>query len=215
MGNLVLAAMTIGRIPNGPAGLCCAHAKHFLLCRRRATLNRGTNGPRGLEGEVKPMVVPSAGILLYRLTDAGEPQVWIAHMGGPFWARKQAAAWSIPKGEYEPGEDPFVAARREFEEEIGVPAPDARYVSLGDFRQPSGKIVTVFAAEADFILDRLVSNTFELEWPKGSGVLREFPEVDDARWVGLAEARVKLVRGQLAVLNVLEERLRAEGRLFE
>jgi predicted NUDIX family NTP pyrophosphohydrolase len=157
------------------------------------------------------VAVHSAGILLYRLRDAGERQVWIAHMGGPFWARKQAAAWSIPKGE----EEPFVAARREFEEEIGVPAPDARYVSLGDFRQPSGKIVTVFAAEADFILDRLVSNTFELEWPKGSGVLREFPEVDDARWVGLAEARVKLVRGQLAVLNVLEERLRAEGRLFE
>lgn len=158
------------------------------------------------------MVVHSAGILLYRLTDAGEPQVWIAHMGGPFWARRQDAAWSIPKGEYEPGEDPFVAARREFEEEIGVPAPDTQYVHLGEFRQPSGKVVTVFAAETDFAVHRLVSNTFELEWPKGSGMLREFPEVDDARWVGLAEARVKLVRGQLAVLDVLTDKLRVEGR---
>jgi predicted NUDIX family NTP pyrophosphohydrolase len=159
------------------------------------------------------MVVRSAGILLYRLTDVAELQVWIAHMGGPFWARKQAAAWSIPKGEYEPGEDPFMAARREFEEEIGVPAPDAQYAALGDFRQPSGKVVTVFAAETDFAIDRLVSNTFELEWPKASGMLRVFPEVDDARWVGLTEARVKLVRGQLAVLDALTETLRAAGRL--
>ena len=159
------------------------------------------------------MVVHSAGILLYRLTEVGEPQVWIAHMGGPFWAGRQAAAWSIPKGEYPPGSDPFEAARREFEEEIGAPAPHVQYASLGDFRQPSGKIVTAFAAETDFAIDRLSSNTFELEWPKGSGVLREFPEVDDARWVGLPEARVKLVRGQLALLDVLIERLRAEGRL--
>ena len=159
------------------------------------------------------MVVHSAGILLYQLTDEGEPQVWIAHMGGPFWAGRQAAAWSIPKGEYATGNDPFEAARREFEEEIGAPPPQVQYEGLGDFRQPSGKIVTVFAAETDFAIDRLSSNTFELEWPKGSGVLREFPEVDDARWVGLPEARVKLVRGQLAVLDVLTERLRAEGRL--
>ncbi len=159
------------------------------------------------------MVVRSAGILLYRLTDAGQPEVWIAHMGGPFWAGRQAAAWSIPKGEFEPEEDPFIAAQREFYEEIGVPAPDARYVHLGDFRQPSGKIVTVYAAESDFALDRLVSNTFALEWPKGSGVLREFPEVDDARWVSLGEARAKLVRGQVPVLDVLAERLRAEGHL--
>ncbi|PWC08326.1 NUDIX domain-containing protein [Mycetocola zhujimingii] len=158
------------------------------------------------------MVVRSAGILLYRLTAAGEAEVWIAHMGGPFWAGRQAAAWSIPKGEYDPGEDPFAAALREFAEEIGAPAPDVRYSSLGEFRQPSGKVVTVFTAEADFAVDRVVSNTFELEWPKGSGVLREFPEVDDARWVGIADARVKLVRGQLAVLDVLTERLRAEGR---
>jgi predicted NUDIX family NTP pyrophosphohydrolase len=149
------------------------------------------------------MVVRSAGILLYRRTDALEPQVWIAHMGGPFWAHKDAAAWSIPKGEYEPGEDSFVAALREFAEEIGVPAPEAEYVDLGEFRQSSGKLVTVFAAEADFAVERVVSNTFTVEWPPRSGTLREFPEIDDARWVGLAEARVKLVRGQLPVLDAL------------
>jgi len=154
------------------------------------------------------MVVRSAGILLYRRADASEPQVWIAHMGGPFWARKDAAAWSIPKGEYEPGEDPFVAARREFAEEIGQPPPDVEYAELGEFRQPSGKVVTVFSAEADFAPERVQSNTFTVEWPPGSGTLREFPEIDDARWVGLAEARVKLVRGQLPVLDALTELLR-------
>jgi predicted NUDIX family NTP pyrophosphohydrolase len=154
------------------------------------------------------MVVLSAGILLYRRTDASEPQVWIAHMGGPFWARKDAAAWSIPKGEYKPGEDPFVAARREFAEEIGVPAPEASYAELGEFRQASGKIVTVFAAEADLEVERAVSNTFTVEWPPRSGILRAFPEIDDARWVGSAEARVKLVRGQLPVLDALEALLR-------
>ena len=159
------------------------------------------------------MAVLSAGILLYRQTDAAEPEVWIAHMGGPFWARKDAAAWSIPKGEYQPGEDPFEAARREFVEEIGVPAPEADYQLLGEFRQPSGKVVTVFAAEADLAVRQVVSNTFELEWPKGSGQLREFAEVDDARWVTLAEARVKLVRGQLPVLEALVELLRGEERL--
>ncbi|TFD88534.1 NUDIX domain-containing protein [Cryobacterium lactosi] len=159
------------------------------------------------------MAVLSAGILLYRLTDAAEPEVWIAHMGGPFWARKDAASWSIPKGEYPLGADPFDAARREFEEEIGVPAPEADYVLLGEFRQPSGKVVTVFAAEVDLVVHQVVSNTFELEWPKGSGRFREFPEVDDARWVGLAEARAKLVRGQVPVLEALAELLRAEGRL--
>ncbi|MGY4857678.1 NUDIX domain-containing protein [Cryobacterium sp. AP23] len=159
------------------------------------------------------MVVQSAGILLYRLTDAAEPQVWIAHMGGPFWARKDAAAWSIPKGEYEPGEDPFAAARREFAEEIGVPAPDAEYTPLGEFRQSSGKVVTVFAAEAELTVERVVSNTFTVEWPPRSGTLQEFPEIDDARWVGLAEARVKLVRGQVPVLDALENLLSGQGRL--
>jgi len=158
-------------------------------------------------------MVLSAGILLYRFTDAAECEVWIAHMGGPFWARKDAAAWSIPKGEYLSGEDPFAAARREFAEEIGVPAPAADYRSLGEFRQASGKLVTVFTAEADLAVTTVRSNTFELEWPRGSGRLQQFPEVDDARWVGLPEARVKLVRGQVATLDALAEELRAQGRL--
>ncbi|QYF72301.1 NUDIX domain-containing protein [Cryobacterium sp. PAMC25264] len=153
------------------------------------------------------MTVFSAGILLYRVTDAGELQVWIAHMGGPFWARKDAAAWSIPKGEYEPGEDPFTAARREFEEEIGVPAPAADYAQLGVFRQPSGKVVTVFTARADLAVERVTSNTFDLEWPRGSGALKQFPEIDDARWVSIPEAREKLVKGQVAVLGALAELL--------
>jgi len=158
------------------------------------------------------MVVRSAGILLYRLSDPAEPQVWIAHMGGPFWARKDAAAWSIPKGEYQPDEDPFVAARREFAEEIGTPTPEAEYTPLGEFRQPSGKVVTVFAAETDFGVDQVHSNTFTVEWPPRSGTMQEFAEVDDARWVGLAEARVKLVRGQLPVLDALTQHLGGDGR---
>jgi predicted NUDIX family NTP pyrophosphohydrolase len=158
------------------------------------------------------MAVRSAGILLYRLTDTGALQVWIAHMGGPFWAHKDTAAWSIPKGEHQPHEDPFVAARREFAEEIGVPAPETEYELLGEFRQPSGKVVTVFAAEADLAVERVVSNTFTVEWPRGSGALHEYPEVDDARWVGLAEARVKVVRGQLPMLDALTTLLRDRVR---
>ena len=152
------------------------------------------------------MAVQSAGILLYRRTDAGL-EVWIAHMGGPFWARKDAAAWSIPKGEYDLSEDPFVAARREFQEEIGVPAPDTGYTELGRFRQPSGKVVTVFAAETEFEVEQVLSNTFTVEWPRGSGQVQEFPEIDDARWVGIDQARVKLVKGQLPMLDALRARL--------
>ena len=153
------------------------------------------------------MRILSAGILLYRYSDAGL-QVWIAHMGGPFWARKDADAWSIPKGEYLQDEDPLAAARREFAEEMGTPAPSADYTLLGSFRQSSGKTVTVFAAEADFRPERILSNTFPLEWPKGSGRIRDFPEVDDAGWFTLSEARTKLVRGQLPVLDSLILQLR-------
>ena len=150
--------------------------------------------------------IRSAGLLLYRLIDS-EVEVWIAHMGGPFWSRKDAAAWSIPKGEYDDGENPLVAALREFEEEIGSAAPVVDYESLGEFRQSSGKIVTAFAAETDFAVDIVVSNTFPLEWPPKSGRIQNFPEIDDARWTTLAEARVKLVKGQLQILDALEQRL--------
>lgn len=149
------------------------------------------------------MAVRSAGILLYRRGAAGGLEVWIAHMGGPFWARKLTQSWSIPKGEYLAGEDPLVAARREFAEEMGTPPPPVDYGELGAFRQPSGKIITVFAAESDFQPGHIVSNTFPLEWPKGSGTIQNFPEVDDARWVTEADARSKLVKGQLPVLDAL------------
>jgi predicted NUDIX family NTP pyrophosphohydrolase len=161
------------------------------------------------------MTVRSAGILLYRLRSASPPssaphpaeapqlEVWIAHMGGPFWARKDAQGWSIPKGEYPAGEDPLAAAHREFAEEIGTPAPAADYHRLGDFRQPSGKIITVFTAESDFQPERIVSNSFTLEWPKGSGTISSFPEVDRAEWTAEPEARSRLVKGQLPVLDAL------------
>ena len=146
---------------------------------------------------------PAAGILLYRRAPGGL-EVFIAHMGGPFWAQKDARAWSIPKGEYAPPEEPLAAARREFREEIGIDAPDADYVPLGDVRYSSGKVVTVFAAESDLEVTEVVSNFFEIEWPPHSGRMRSFPEVDDARWVPLADARVKLVAGQLPALDALE-----------
>ena len=146
---------------------------------------------------------PSTGILLYRRGQAGV-EVFIAHMRGPFWARKDQRAWSIPKGEFAGSEDALAAARREFREEIGVDAPDVDYVELGDFRYSSGKVVTVFAAESDLEVGEVVSNTFEVEWPPRSGRIQAFAEVDDARWVSLPEARVKLVAGQLPALDALE-----------
>jgi predicted NUDIX family NTP pyrophosphohydrolase len=155
------------------------------------------------------MPVRSAGILLYQqppvqASGANEGlQVWIAHMGGPFWARKDAHAWSIPKGEYADGEDPLAAALREFVEEMGSAAPEAEYRLLGEFRQPSGKLITAYAAEADFAPDAINSNTFPLEWPKGSGRIQHYPEIDDAQWFPEQEARLKLVKGQLPILDAL------------
>ncbi|MGO4586222.1 NUDIX domain-containing protein [Arthrobacter sp. 2RAF6] len=149
------------------------------------------------------MTVRSAGILLYRRSSTAELEVWIAHMGGPFWAHKDARAWSIPKGEYLEDEDPLVAAKREFAEEMGVAAPAVEYHQLGIFRQPSGKLVAVFSAESDFDPERIVSNTFELEWPRGSGIVRSYPEIDDAVWATESVARAKLVSGQVPILDAL------------
>ena len=148
----------------------------------------------------------SAGLLLYRKSNQDNGivlEVLLAHMGGPFWARKDAGAWSIPKGEYEPGEDPYVAAKREFEEEMGSAPPQVQYCDLGSISQPGGKLVTAWAAEADFDEARAVSNTFELVWPPGSGQVRSFPEVDKAGWFTLEVARVKLVRGQQPLIDRL------------
>lgn len=148
----------------------------------------------------------SAGILLFQHDDEGL-RVWLGHMGGPFW-RRRPRAWGVPKGLVEPGEDERDAAFREFAEEIGRPAPPADYVRLGEFRQSSGKVVIVLAGEADFAVAEVRSNTFSLEWPRGSGVVREYPEIDDARWFPLGEAREVIVAGQLPVLSALE---RARG----
>lgn len=149
----------------------------------------------------------SAALLLYRRRPGLE--VLIAHMGGPFWARKDAGAWSIPKGEHTTDEEPLDAARREFAEELGSPAPAGDVVALGSVKQSGGKVVTTFAIEGDFDLDGFRSNTFEMEWPRGSGRMQEFPEVDRAEWVTVDVAREKLVKGQLPVLDALLQHLEA------
>jgi predicted NUDIX family NTP pyrophosphohydrolase len=144
----------------------------------------------------------SAGVLLYRIRD-GVLEVLIAHPGGPFWARKDDGAWSIPKGEYPPDEDPWAAAQREFFEELGVPVPTGPRTDLGALKQPSGKVVTAFAVRGDLDVGDARSNTFELEWPKGSGRVREFLEVDRVEWFPVAQARSKLLKGQRAYLDLL------------
>jgi predicted NUDIX family NTP pyrophosphohydrolase len=153
------------------------------------------------------MVARSAGLLLYRVSDEGAVEVLLAHPGGPFWARKEAGAWSIPKGEYEPSEDALATARREFREEVGQDAPAGDLVPLGERRQPSGKWVTAWALAGDLDVTRATSNTFEIEWPKGSGTMREFPEVDRVEWMTLEQARAKLLKGQVPFLDALEESL--------
>lgn len=153
----------------------------------------------------------SAGILLFRIR-SDELEVFVGHMGGPFWARKDDGGWSIPKGEYVPDEDAFAAARREFEEETGSPPPAGPVVTLGELRQPSGKRIVVWAIEGDFDPALLRSNTFKMEWPPRSGREAEFPEIDRAEWFSLGVARRKLVKGQVAFLDRLEECLRASGR---
>ena len=144
----------------------------------------------------------SAGLLLYRRTAAGL-ELFLAHPGGPFWARRDDGAWSIPKGEHDDGEDPLAAALREFAEELGRPAPDGPTVLLGEFRQSNGKVVTVFAREADFDASEVHGDTFEIEWPPRSGRMGSFPEIDRAAWMTLDAARPKLVKGQVPALDAL------------
>jgi predicted NUDIX family NTP pyrophosphohydrolase len=144
----------------------------------------------------------SAGVLLYRICD-GVVEVLIAHPGGPFWARKDDGAWSIPKGEYTDGDDPWLAAQREFSEEIGLSLPAGPRVDLASLKQAGGKVVTAFAVRGDLDITDARSNTFELEWPKGSGRVREFPEVDRVGWFSVTQARVKLLTGQRAFLDRL------------
>jgi predicted NUDIX family NTP pyrophosphohydrolase len=149
-------------------------------------------------------VITSAGLLLHR--GAGEGlEVLIAHMGGPFWSRKDEAAWSIPKGEFDPGAEAAVdAALREFREELGVDPPPGPYAELGTWAYASGKRVTVFAADGSgFAVDGLTFGTFEIEWPPRSGVRRTFPEVDRVEWMPPVHARPRLVKGQRPALDAL------------
>jgi predicted NUDIX family NTP pyrophosphohydrolase len=146
----------------------------------------------------------SAGLLLFRR--AGEDlEVLLVHPGGPFWVKRDAGAWSIPKGECEDGEDPRTAAWREFGEELGTPVPDGEVLKLGEVRQKAGKIVLAWAVAGDLDPDQISSNTFEMEWPPRSGRMQSFPEVDRAGWFGLAEARERINPAQVELL----ERLRA------
>lgn len=147
----------------------------------------------------------SAGILLYRLTGEA-PEVFLVHPGGPFWTRKDDGAWSIPKGLYDGSEDPLTAARREFTEETGFVAQgDA--VDLGEFKQPGGKIVRAFALKGDADPALMQSNVFALEWPPRSGHLQNFPEADRGGWFTPEEARRKILKGQVAIVDALLARL--------
>lgn len=151
----------------------------------------------------------SAGLLFFR--DKGDAtEVFLVHPGGPFWAKKDDGAWSIPKGEFVEGEEPLAAAKREFEEETGFPAAASvsQFEPLQPVRQPSGKTVYAWAARGDVDASAIRSNTFSIELPKGSGKLREFPEVDRAAWFSLAEARRKILKGQVPLLDDLEKMLK-------
>ena len=142
----------------------------------------------------------SAGIILYRRR--GDVELLLVHPGGPFWIKKDLGAWSIPKGEYDEGEDPLTVARRELEEETGMPA-DGKFIPLGQVTQPGRKVVAAFALEGDFDPAQLRSNVFELEWPPRSGRKKSFPEVDRAAWFSPSEAREKILAGQREFIDRL------------
>jgi predicted NUDIX family NTP pyrophosphohydrolase len=146
----------------------------------------------------------SAGLLLYRNVDA-TLEIFLVHPGGPFWVKKDDGAWSIPKGEFDPGEDPLGAAQREFQEETGFTA-SGPFTALAPIKQPGGKTIHAWAVEGPGLDPTAIrSNTFSLEWPPRSGKSREFPEVDRAAWFPLREARTKILKGQLPLLDQLHE----------
>jgi predicted NUDIX family NTP pyrophosphohydrolase len=147
-------------------------------------------------------IIRSAGLLMYRLR-GGTLEVLLAHPGGPFWSRRDATSWTLPKGEIGQGEDPMAAACREFEEETGF-AATGPFLALGELKQKSGKRIAAWAFEGDADPSLLVSNAFEMEWPPRSGRMQSFPEVDRVAWFGPAEARVKLIAGQAPFVDVLE-----------
>ena len=151
------------------------------------------------------MAKQSAGFLLYRRNDE-VPELLLVHPGGPFWAKKDDGAWSIPKGLFEDAEDPLIAAKREFEEETGATPPDDA-TPLGNFKQPSGKTIVAWAAEGDFDLASFRSNMFSMEWPPKSGRTSEFPEADRAEWFYPAEALRKITKGQVPIVQALFRKL--------
>jgi predicted NUDIX family NTP pyrophosphohydrolase len=172
------------------AGEGCPHPGRTL---RPLLLRERTNMPK-----------LSAGLLLFRRRKSVE--VFLVHPGGPFWAKKDDGAWSIPKGECKDGEDALAAARREFAEETGF-ALEGEPIPLGEIKQPGGKIVRAWALEGDCDASRIRSNLFSMEWPPRSGKLREFPEVDRAAWLPLDLARAKLLKAQLGLLDRLTAHL--------
>jgi predicted NUDIX family NTP pyrophosphohydrolase len=176
-----------------------------LQARRRRTL-RGREEARFTGVPSRPSN-RSAGLLLHRRR-AGGLEVLLVHPGGPFWARRDEGAWSIPKGEYGVEEDPLVAARREFEEELGTPPPEGPTEDLGEIRQKAGKVVRAFALAAELEVESIVSNTFELEWPPRSGRMIDVPEIDRAEWFTIEEAGKKINSAQAELL----ERLAASTR---
>ena len=151
------------------------------------------------------MAKRSAGLLMFRWREDAL-EVFLVHPGGPFWAKKDLGAWSIPKGEYSEGEDALTAARREFQEETGM-APAGEPIPLKDIRQPSGKIVKAWALEGDCDASKARSNMFSLEWPPKSGRTQEFPEIDRGEWFSIEAARTKLLKGQVGFLVELAAKL--------
>lgn len=149
----------------------------------------------------------SAGVLVYRRSGAGGLEVFLGHMGGPYWARKQERAWSVPKGEYVGAEAAIDAARREFSEETTLPVPDGELLDLGEVRQSGGKLVMVWAVEGDLDAAAAASNSFTMEWPPRSGRTQEFPELDRFAWVEAEAARELLVAGQVVFLDRLLQAL--------
>lgn len=181
------ARRTVGRVPRISAGL--------LLYRWRPD-----EGPSHDDGASDERTRADGGA---GRRGGVHVEVLCGHMGGPLWARKDERAWSFPKGELDDGEEELAAARREFVEELGLPAPEGRSLRLGEYRYSSGKLVVLFAVEADLAVDEIGGGTFEMEWPPRSGRRQEFPEIDRAAWFDLSTARTKLVAGQVPALDDL------------
>ncbi len=176
--------------------------------RQPVRITAGTTSSRVLAaGRAETVPQHSAGLLVFDDTNE-ELRVFLAHMGGPLWARKDIGGWSIPKGLYDPAEErPEDAARREFAEEIGVPAPTGKLFDLGEVRQRSGKLVRAYGVRGDPALGFVASNTFTMEWPPRSGRIEVFPEMNRAGWFTVIDARSKLVSGQVRFLDTLSTRL--------